>query len=403
MIGRTRLRALARTDPDRGEPPDARTTHRLGHRRGRRGRDRAQDVARSRERPEGAHRIAVVDGNRRKRALAHDHGMHELHREVARVLGPFGREAPHGGAGSEPAGEGQCGAREVGTRLGPEAACHRRVVGHRALVNVSASTVDCRGTVPPNAPRAVTEYRDAKPEGARGGCFPACEASRPARRASASRVTQVRAAVLEAFVDTAGDAMFSIDTAGRVAIWNHAAARLFGYDAADIVGTEWAVLFPEHRRHGLKVVFDAVAAGDRVDHYETEIDRREGMAVPVMLSLCGVFDRGSYLGSVAVVRDITEQRLAQAMLAEAEARLREGEALAHVGRWHWDVATDAVQWSDEFHRIHGVDPLDFDGTFDAHLACIHEADRRPRARRGRELDRDRSRHARGVPDRAPRR
>ena len=181
--------------------------------------------------------------------------------------------------------------------------------------------------------------------------------------------------MLEAFVDTAGDAMFSIDAADRVAIWNHAAARLFGYDAADIVGAEWAALFPEHRRHGLKVVFDAVAAGDRVDHYETEIDRREGMAVPVTLSLCGVFDRGAHLGSVAVVRDITEQRLAQAMLAEAEARLREGEALAHVGRWQWDVATDAVQWSDEFHRIHGVDPLDFDGTFDAHVACIHEADR----------------------------
>ena len=190
-----------------------------------------------------------------------------------------------------------------------------------------------------------------------------------------SPVSEVRAAVLEAFVDTAGDGMFSIDTAGRIAIWNHAAARLFGYDAADVVGTEWGALFPEHRRHGLKVVFDAVAAGDRVDHYETEIDRREGMAVPVMVSLRGVFHCDAHLGSVAVVRDVTEQRLAQAMLAEAEARLREGEALAHVGRWQWDVATDAVQWSDEFHRIHGVDPLDFDGTFDAHLACIHEADR----------------------------
>jgi PAS domain S-box-containing protein len=204
--------------------------------------------------------------------------------------------------------------------------------------------------------------------------------SHPAKRndgksRDSSRVASVRLAVLEAFVETAGDALFSIDSADRVSIWNHAAARLFGYDAADIVGTEWPALFPEHRRHGLRVVFDAVAAGDRVDHYETEIDRREGMAVPVMLSLRGVFDRATHLGSVAVVRDVTEQRLAQAMLAEAEARLRESEALAHVGRWNWDVATNAVQWSDEFHRIHGVDPLDFDGTLDAHVTCIHEADR----------------------------
>ena len=83
----------------------------------------------------------------------------------------------------------------------------------------------------------------------------------------------------------------------------------------------------------MKVVFDAVAGGDRVDRYQTEIERREAMAVPVSLSVRGVFEHGTHVGSVAVVRDITEQRLAEAMLAEAEARLREGEALTHVGRW----------------------------------------------------------------------
>jgi len=34
-----------------------------------------------------------------------------------------------------------------------------------------------------------------------------------------------------------------------------------------------------------------------------------------------------------------------------------------------------VQWSTEFYRIHGVDPLEFDGTFESHLALIHEEDR----------------------------
>ena len=68
-------------------------------------------------------------------------------------------------------------------------------------------------------------------------------------------------------------------------------------------------------------------------------------------------------------------RLTQATLAEVEARLREGEALAHVGRWLWDVGTGAVQWSDEFHRIHGVDPLEFAGTFEAYMTCIHPDDR----------------------------
>ena len=62
-------------------------------------------------------------------------------------------------------------------------------------------------------------------------------------------------------------------------------------------------------------------------------------------------------------------------LAEVEQRFSEWEALAHVGRWLWDVGTNAVQWSDELHRMHGVDPLEFEGTLAAHLAVVHPDDR----------------------------
>ena len=41
-----------------------------------------------------------------------------------------------------------------------------------------------------------------------------------------------------------------------------------------------------------------------------------------------------------------------------------------MGRWLWDVPTGTVRWSEEFHRIHGVDPLEFEGTIAAHLGCI---------------------------------
>jgi PAS domain-containing protein len=117
-------------------------------------------------------------------------------------------------------------------------------------------------------------------------------------------------------------------------------------------------------------------AGDRVDHLETEILRKDGMPVPISLSLCPVLgDDGTPAATVLIARDITEQRLAQASLAEIEARIRESEALANVGSWLWDLRTGTVQWSDEFHRIHSVDPLVFDGTLDAHLRTVHEDDR----------------------------
>jgi PAS domain-containing protein len=126
----------------------------------------------------------------------------------------------------------------------------------------------------------------------------------------------------------------------------------------------------------VQAVIATVLAGDRIRHFETEMLRPDGMPLPLSLSLCPVLNEsGAVIGSVVIARDVTEQRLAQATLAEVDARMEDGEALAHIGSWLWDLRTGAVQWSTEFHRIHGVDPLDFDGTFESYLGLIHPADR----------------------------
>jgi PAS domain S-box-containing protein len=187
---------------------------------------------------------------------------------------------------------------------------------------------------------------------------------------------QERLVVLEAFADASDEAFFSQDVDGRIVTWSRSAERVFGFPEPDIVGRSATVLFPEHLRPAMDVMFAAVAAGEPVHHLEAEIQRRDGMAIPIALSMTPVLDPdGAVVGAVGIGQDITEMRLAQATLAEVEARLREGEALAHVGRWLWDVGSGAVQWSDEFHRIHGVDPLDFAGTLDAYMGCIHGDDR----------------------------
>ena len=178
--------------------------------------------------------------------------------------------------------------------------------------------------------------------------------------------------LLAAILETTDDAVFSHDAGGRVTTWNQAAERLFGHTVDEMIGRPCIELFAEHLRDEIEIVLETVLAGDRVTHFETEILRNDGMPVPISLSLCPVFDGHAMpMATVLVARDITEQRLAQATLAEVEARIRASEALANVGSWLWDRRTDTVQWSDEFHRIHGVGPRDFDGTLDAHLATVY--------------------------------
>ncbi len=189
-------------------------------------------------------------------------------------------------------------------------------------------------------------------------------------------IDELEVATLRAFVETSSDAMIGLDLTEHILSWNRSAERIFGYAESEVVGRQVIILFPDHLRERLAGVIDAVTAGDRVDHVEIEMRRKDGMPIPVSLSVSPVLGPdGEVEGVTSVARDITEQQLAQANLAEMERQLSEAEAYAHTGRWLWDVATGAVQWSDELHRIFGVDPMDFEGTIDADLARVHADDR----------------------------
>lgn len=125
---------------------------------------------------------------------------------------------------------------------------------------------------------------------------------------------------------------------------------------------------------------EQVEGGAEVRHLDLEVQLGDGSAVPASVSLRGMYGPfGELAGAVVVARDATEQVLAQAALAEAQVRFERSEALSGVGSWLWDVSSGAVQWSAEFHRLHGVDPLCFGGTLDAYLSLEVVADEdRPR-------------------------
>jgi PAS domain S-box-containing protein len=74
-------------------------------------------------------------------------------------------------------------------------------------------------------------------------------------------------------------------------------------------------------------------------------------------------DSSGNLEYVGVVTDITERKRAEEErralsrdLQESNARLEEGQRIAHVGHWEWDLETNVVVWSDETYRIFGLKP-----------------------------------------------
>jgi diguanylate cyclase (GGDEF)-like protein/PAS domain S-box-containing protein len=58
-----------------------------------------------------------------------------------------------------------------------------------------------------------------------------------------------------------------------------------------------------------------------------------------------------------------------------EHQLAEAERVAHLGSWHWDIASDRLVWSAELHRIYGSDPARGPLSFGDFLDAIHTDDR----------------------------
>lgn len=51
-------------------------------------------------------------------------------------------------------------------------------------------------------------------------------------------------------------------------------------------------------------------------------------------------------------------------LRASEGAIKRSQEVAHVGHWTWDTRSNRVTWSDEMHRIFGLDPTNFDGDLD---------------------------------------
>jgi PAS domain S-box-containing protein len=83
---------------------------------------------------------------------------------------------------------------------------------------------------------------------------------------------------------------------------------------------------------------------------------------------------GTIVGCVGAAFDVTDSREARTQLALSEARLVEAQRTAHVGSFEWDILSNTVTWTDELHRIYGLEPGKFTGTIEAFLAKVHPDD-----------------------------
>jgi two-component system sensor kinase FixL len=143
--------------------------------------------------------------------------------------------------------------------------------------------------------------------------------------ARALRVLEMESRRWQSVLDTAQDAIISIDPQGRITLFNRAAEDMFGYRAAEVLEQNVAMLMPspyreqhdQFLRH-YQATGEAGAIG-RIRHVEAR--RKSGETFPVELSVSEARVGDDVMYS-AIIRDVTERRRVEQALAASEARHR---------------------------------------------------------------------------------
>jgi PAS domain S-box-containing protein len=126
-------------------------------------------------------------------------------------------------------------------------------------------------------------------------------------RAERQRVSQELAAI----VASSADAILGMDLSGTITAWNEAAERMYGYRASEAIGQSIHVIVPEDRLREEKEVLDRIHVGDRVEHFETVRQRKDGTTFSVSLTISPVRNAaGAVIGASKIARDITDQKRA---------------------------------------------------------------------------------------------
>jgi PAS domain S-box-containing protein len=159
-------------------------------------------------------------------------------------------------------------------------------------------------------------------------------------------------------VETASDAVVSVDDKGSILFANPATATILGYDPAELAGKPLTLIMPEYMRELHQSGFKRyLATGQRHMNWQgTELTarRRNGEEFPVEISF-GEITRDGHKTFTGFLRDISKRKQAEQALRRGEAFLAEGQHVGQIGSFSWRVATDEITWSAELYRIYELE------------------------------------------------
>jgi len=194
----------------------------------------------------------------------------------------------------------------LGQPTGPEEYILNRKDGTQVAVEIKAFLVKIKGkSVVLGITRDITERKRAEEE----------------LKASEEKYREL--------VNNSIDAVISVDPQMNILLWNPGAERIFGYTEKEMLGQTLMKIVPERYKKAKEKGFDVFrksGSGPVIGKtLELQGLRKEGTEVPIELSVSSRKSGETYIAT-AMIRDITERKLAEEELKQTLAELERSNA-----------------------------------------------------------------------------
>ena len=196
-------------------------------------------------------------------------------------------------------------------------------------------------------------------------------------RATLSNALQQSNARLEEAQRVAHIGHYEFNPIENQVTWSAELCRIWGIPSVKgpiDLGVVFEMVHSEDRELAARAVDEIIRSGSHLK-YEHRIVRPDGEVR--FLQVLGTVKRdasGRAYELFGTCQDITDRKLAERALQRSEFYLNEGQRLAHMGSWAFNVA-GFDYWSSELFEVHGLDPNGKPPTIEEYLDLVHPEDR----------------------------
>ncbi len=130
---------------------------------------------------------------------------------------------------------------------------------------------------------------------------------------------------LRSVVETAPDGIISIDSQGKIILWNKGAERIFGYTANEVYGKNVSLVAPPRYLRALNQLMYNLSSTGKLSHEGETLEfsalRKDGSEFPVALTTAK-WETREEVFFTGIIRDITEIRKITSELNKSHKQLR---------------------------------------------------------------------------------